>query len=320
MKKKLSGCIEKMMDHKSILFFDLLAWRIKNHRLQASGAQLAYFTLLSIFPFLIVMLNIISRMSLLYRNVVDNLISFFPAEAGNVIYLVLSDLRLGFGSNLQLILSLLGALYSASLGIKPMITTCNLAYGYREHKKGLNLIITSLLFTLAFMALIILLFTTELLGDRIFYFIARFFSLPRLAYHIWYFVKNLLTPLYMLLLLFLLNRYSLPKSVRKEISIREILPGAFLTMILMIFLSSVFTIGAASSDRYAITYGSISGVIIMIVWLYLMGASLVLGFEINGVLHDMRREDHFALRKKRFFWQERGKAGEEGEKEGKPAG
>lgn len=310
MKEKLLLFWNKSKDHKVVLFLDLLGWRIHHHRLQASGAQLAYFTLLSIFPFLIVLLNIISRMSLLYRNVVDDIITLFPAEAGDVIYLVLSDLRLGFGSDLQLILSLLGALYSASLGIKPMITTCNLAYGYKEHKKGLNLMITSLLFTLAFIALILLLFTTELLGDRIFRFIAGFFSFPRPAYHLWYLVKNLLTPLYMLLLLFLLNRYSLPKAVRRNIKRKEILPGAILTMLLMIFLSSVFTLGTANSEKYAITYGSISGVIILIVWLYLMGASLVLGFEINGVLHDMCGKEAAKLQDRRMIGQKRREEGE----------
>lgn len=301
MKNKMITFWKKIQDHKIIIFLDLVAWRLKNNHIQASSTQLAYFTLLSIFPFLIVLLNILSRMSMLYVDVINDVIILFPVEAREVIHVVISDLQMGFGSNLQLIVSLLGTLYSASLGVKPMITNCNQAYRYKEEKTGLDLIFTSLIFTIAFMALLILLFATKLMGDNLFRFVMDFFSLPSFFLYIWYLVKNLLLPIYMILLIFLINKYSLPKTVRKKIRSIEMIPGALATTIMMGLISSAFTLSMIKTDKYAVTYGSISGVIIMIVWLYFMGTSLVLGFEINGAVHDFCTQEISSLNEKRVF-------------------
>lgn len=291
---------EKVQRSRSVAFVDQMLWRIKYHRMKASCAEVAYFTLLSLFPFFMILLNVFSRISIAHADLVSEVLSVFPSEVRPVIDSVIIDLQTGFGSTSQLLITIAVAIYSASLGIKSMIMSCSLAFEDNYRKQGLKLVIAGLIFTVAFIALLVLLFITEILGDRIFSFIFEFFSFPSVVGKIWYYVKNIVTPIYIALIIFLLNRYSVTREIRKEVSLFGVLPGAVVSTLLMIFLSSVFSFQVSNTDRYAITYGSISSVIMLIVWLYLMGISLILGFEINGTLYEMKMNPDRAREKSVF--------------------
>lgn len=296
--KKLKNILQKIKNKKSVMIIDQLLWRFTNTNIQAYSAQIAYFTLLSIFPFLVVLLNIISRFSIVNPEAVNQVISILPPEAQSITQAVLSDLTIGFGSDLQLIISILGGLYSASLGVKPIITTCAQSFGIKEGKKGIKLIITGFVFTLGFIAMLNLLFITKLLGDKIFELISDFLHLPDFISTIWYYIGHLLTPIYMVLTLYLINRYSLPREERRKIAKRHMIPGAILSTALMVLLSSVFSLVNSYSNKYALTYGSISGVIILIVWLFLMGNCLILGFELNGSIYEIYTKSKDELKEK----------------------
>lgn len=296
--EKIKDILQNIKNKKIVLILDQLAWRFTNTNIQAYSAQIAYFTLLSIFPFLVVLLNIISRFSIVNPEAVNQVISILPPEAQSITQIVLSDLTIGFGSDLQLIISILGGLYSASLGVKPIITTCAQSFGIKEGKKGLKLIVTGLVFTIGFIAMLNLLFITKLLGDKIFELISDFLHLPDFISTIWYYVGHLLTPVYMVITLYLINRYSIPRKQRKKISQKHMIPGAILSTVLMMLLSSLFSLVNSYSNKYAITYGSISGVIILIVWLFLMGNCLIFGFELNGAIYDVYTKSADELKEK----------------------
>lgn len=287
-KSEILERLKKLRDYKVVIFIDQMMWRIKHHRMKASSTELAYFTLLSLFPFFMILLNVFSRISMTHADAIGDVLSIFPSEIRPVIDSVIVDLQMGFGSTVQLLITIFGAIYSASLGIKSMIIACNLAFDQNRQKTGLKLVVAGLIFTIAFVGLIVLLFVTEILGDRIFRFVFDFFQLPSFVGDIWYYVKNIITPVYIVLIIFLLNRYSIIKEVRQQVGLFGVLPGSVVSTLLMMLMSSVFSFRASASDKYAITYGSISSVIMLIVWLYLMGTSLILGFEINGTLYDMK--------------------------------
>lgn len=277
-----------------------MLWRIKYNRMKSSSAELAYFTLLSLFPFFIILLNVFSRISLIHSNVISDILMVFPNEIRSLVQTVIADLQMGFGSTVQLVVTILGAVYSAGLGIKSMIISCNLAFEKNEQKKGISLTVTGLMFTVAFVVLIILFFVTGILGDTIFNFLSDFFKFPSAAEKVRYYVENIVTPIYMVLIIFLLNRYSVTKNVRKKLGFRGSIAGAAVSAGLMIVLSTLFSLRISNTDSYAITYGSISSVIMLIIWLYLMGSCLVLGFEINGALYEIKNYSQKA-KEKSFF-------------------
>lgn len=280
-----------------VRLIDQFIWRALNHNLQAYSAQIAYFTLLSVFPFLMVLLNIISRFSVIHPDSMNSVVALFPKEAQEIINLVLSDLKMGFGSDLQLLISILGGLYSSSLGVKPIIAICNHSYGFENGKSGIKLMITSFAFTLSFILMIMLLFITGILGDKIFYFIMGFLNLPDILHYVWYLLQYMIAPAYMVITVYLINRFSLKREDRKQIPKLYPLLGAVFSSVLMILLSYVFTLSLSISNKYALTYGSVSGVIILIIWLFLIGLSLILGFELNGAFYDLKNKGEEELKK-----------------------
>lgn len=283
--------------YRLVRLIDQFIWRILNHNVQAYSAQIAYFTLLSIFPFLVVLLNIITRFSVVHPDSISSIIALFPRESREIIQLVLSDLKIGFGSDIQLFISILGGLYSSSLGVKPIIAICNQSFGFEHAKSGIKLMITGMIFTLSFILMIMILFITGILGDKIFHFISDFLHLPPFFTWIWYLMEHTIAPIYMVLTIFLINRYSLRRENRKLIPMLYALPGAILSTVLMISLSSAFNLSLSISNKYALTYGSISGVIILIIWLFLIGVSLISGFELNGALYDLKNKQISELKK-----------------------
>lgn len=288
MPKCMIKMIKKYQHHKALMLVDQLLWRMAHHRTKASAAELAYFTLLSLFPFFVVLLNVFSRLSSAHAGNIADIIAVFPAGLRPILQSVIEDVRLGFGSDLQLLIAIAGALYSASLGIRPMIRSCNLAFEVKEPQKGLGLIIKGLIFTVAFVGLIVLLFITEFFGHQVFEWLFDFFNLTAAFHTVTPYIRYLIIPSYMSLLIFLLNRYSLDKQTRKMTSFWSVLPGAVTSSLLMLLLSYLFSVQIAYSNRYAVTYGSISNVIMLIVWLYLIGTALMIGFEINGALYDLK--------------------------------
>lgn len=293
--------IKKHQHRKMLMLLDQLLWRMANHRTKAAAAELAYFTLLSLFPFFVVLLNVFSRLSITHAGNIADILAVFPAGLRPILDSVIEDIRLGFGSNFQLFVAIAGALYFASLGIRPMIRSCSLAFEVEEPQKGLGLVVKGLLFTLAFVGLIVLLFVTEFFGHQIFAWLFDFFNMADTFHMITSYIRYLIVPVYMSLLIFLLNRYSLDKQTRRMISFWSVLPGAVISSLLMMLLSYLFSVQISYSNRYAVTYGSISNVIMLIVWLYLIGTGLMIGFEINGALYDLKMHPETAGEKSVLF-------------------
>ena len=52
-------------------------------------------------------------------------------------------------------------------------------------------------------------------------------------------------------------------------------------------LQSLFPADSVSGDRVAVLYGSISGIIVILLWLYIISNILMLGVELNAVLYEM---------------------------------
>jgi len=62
---------------------------------------------------------------------------------------------------------------------------------------------------------------------------------------------------------------------------RDLLPGAFLATLLWLAASSVFALYVANFGSYASTYGSIAGIIIFLVWMWISNLALLVGATFN---------------------------------------
>lgn len=108
--------------------------KIKKVQLAETGAMLAYNFLFSLFPFIIVLLNLISFIAAGYEQNVLKLINVLPADAASIIKPFVSDL-INSRSTGILSISLIIALWPSSNGMQKIMNEVNKAFDGSNYKR-----------------------------------------------------------------------------------------------------------------------------------------------------------------------------------------
>lgn len=275
--------INKLFKIKFFIFLDQLLFRIKEDGVFAIGAQLTYFLILSVFPFLILFLNILSYTPLIKHDGLINAVYYLPLEIQAIINDFLNDIVVGSSQGL-LSISAIAGIWTASSGVKPVIKAINRAYGYEETRSYFKIKLLSIIFTIVLLFMLVLVLSTlvlgELMGRKIFAYIGK----TDIFLNIWNNARTVITLLFMVFVFALLYKYSPCVEDRKQIKLTHALPGGIFTTLGWLFTSIVFSYYVNNFGKYTLTYGSIGGVIILLVWLYISSIIMVLGGEINATL------------------------------------
>ncbi len=128
------------------------------------------------------------------------------------------------------------------------------------------------------MVVLITLVFGELIGNAIFTYIGAI----NVFYRIWDRSRKIIALLFMVVIFALLYKYSIAPKERRYIRLVHTLPGAIFTTLGWILASTIFSYYVNNFANYSKTYGSLGGVIILLVWLYITSIMIVLGGEING--------------------------------------
>lgn len=279
--------LHNLVKLKPFIFLDQLIYRIKEDGVFAVGAQLTYFLILSVFPFLILFLNIISYTPLVRQDVLTNAVYYLPLETQAIINDFLSDIVVGSSQGL-LSISAIAGIWTASSGVKPVIKAINRAYDYEETRSYFKIKLLSIIFTIALLFMLVLVFSTlvlgELMGRKIFSSIGK----TDMFLKVWNNTRTIITLLFMVFVFALLYKYSPCVEDRKQIKLTSALPGGIFTTLGWLFTSIIFSYYVNNFGKYTVTYGSIGGVIILLVWLYISSIIIVLGGEINATLEFFR--------------------------------
>lgn len=272
-----------LLKYKPIIFIDNIIYRIGEDNVFALGAQLSYFLILSIFPFLIVLLNIISYTSLVDFEVVNDAIRYLPIDIQYIITSFIDDIVRSSSQSLLSIAAFVG-IWTASSGLTPVIRAINRAYDYDETRSFLKLKLMSIVFTIALLILLLIVFITlvfgEILGRKLF----EMFGIGELFLTIWSFMRFIIPILFMIYIFALLYKFSPCVENRKSIRLVSTLLGGIFTTIGWIITSLAFSYYVSNFGKYSTTYGSVGGVIVLLVWLYLSSIIIILGGEINAAV------------------------------------
>jgi membrane protein len=76
----------------------------------------------------------------------------------------------------------------------------------------------------------------------------------------------------------------------RTLSLRWLWPGVMVTTLLWLLAAGGFTIYLSYTPTYTVTYGTLAGVIITLMFLYLTGATIIFGAEVNAALHRLAPE------------------------------
>lgn len=87
--------------------------------------------------------------------------------------------------------------------------------------------------------------------------------------------------------------YKFSPSVKTNISIKfsETIPGSIFASLGIIIFSAIFSFYVNNFGNYSKSYGSIGGLIVLLIWLYSISIVIVLGAEVNATLISIKNRD-----------------------------
>jgi membrane protein len=268
------------------LVIEVVRGAVRN-RIKDLAAQLAFWALLAIFPFMIFLLTIIGYVPLhgLDREVLEFANRVMPDPVAHLFERTVRDI-LARQRGWLLVVSVLGAIWSASGGIASAMRALNLAYEVKETRPWWRLRLVSMCLIIGATAAIIVATTGLIIGPEIVHLLEQWTGLGAGFALLWRWVR---WPIVVLDLLFMLAGlyYFLP-NVRRRF--RLFTPGAAIAVALWVVASLGFKIYVRHFHSFSRTYGALGTAVLLLVWLYLSSFVVLLGGEINAVWDRLRTE------------------------------
>ncbi|MBB6633872.1 YihY/virulence factor BrkB family protein [Cohnella thailandensis] len=241
------------------------------------GAQLSYYLILAFFPFLIFLISLIGHFRLSSDTLMDILVRLLPNATGSSIRDVVNEVTAN-QSGALLSFGLLGSIWSASGAVNAMIKGLNKAYGEQEHRAVWRVRGISLLATLVLAAIIIVSMALLVFGETIQQELLTRLGAPEHWSRIWS-VLQIVVPVVVLFCVFLLLYRMTPD---RRLTWSEVIPGSVFAAIGWIASSLLFSFYVNNFGNYSKTYGSLGGVIVLLIWLYLSSIILLVGGILNA--------------------------------------
>ena len=261
---------------KFIIYFIV---KIRDDDIFALAAQLAYYLILSFFPFLIFLLTLIGLRNLDSMEVLGALRAMLPTSAFELIYSVIIEVIEKQNTGL-LGASLLLVIWSASSAFRAVIKGINKAYGLNENRSFIKRVFIAIICTFALAFVILLTLVMLVFGGLIGDLLASYLPFPTVVYRVWNFLRYVLVVFMMILIFASIYRYTPSKMLRW----REVIPGAIACTIGWLVVSLGFSFYINNFSNYSKIYGGLGAVIILITWLYLTSIILIIGGEINSLI------------------------------------
>lgn len=264
------------------LFIHLVV-KIKNDDIFALASQLAYYLVLSFFPFIIFLITLVGFSSLSSAEVLEGLNAVLPSS---IYDLTESIIREVFDKQYTGLLgvSIVLALWTASSGFRAVIKGVNKAYNLKETRSFFKRSLISMLSVLALAITLLLALGMLVFGRIIGEYLQNIVPFYKIIVILW----NIFRYAFVFILMILIFAAIYRVAPSKRLKWREVIPGAIFSTIGWIGLSFVFSFYINNFRNYSRFYGSLGAVFILMTWLFLVSMIFIIGVEINCVITETR--------------------------------
>lgn len=258
--------------------------RIKENDISAWAAKLTFFILLSIFPFIIFLMEILNHVTIKNTENISQFSQFFPPEVVKIFELIIADISGAQTSSSLLPIAIIAAIWSASKGVLAIIGGLNMAYKEKETRSYFYLRALALIYTIAFAFIILMTLGLIVFGNKILTLLVL--HAPILAQM--QFILDLLRLLFSLVISFLFFMLLYKATPNRKMIAKDIVPGSIFATISWLFVSYFFSLYVNTSKSFSYMYGSLTGIIILLLWLYVSCTIIMLGGVLNAVISEKK--------------------------------
>jgi membrane protein len=253
----------------------------KQDNLTVWAAALTYYGILSIFPLLLVLISILGLVGQsATQPLIDNVSKVAPGPAKQIATSAIHNLQQGkSAAGILFVVGLAAALWSASGYIAAFMPASNAIWDVEEGRPFWKTIPLRLVITLVTVVLLAVMALAVVLTGPIAEQVGNIVGLGSTAVTVWDIAK---WPVLILIVSFIFAfLYWASPNVRHP-KFRWLSPGGLLAVLLWIVASAAFAFYVANFASYNKTYGSLGGVIIFLVWLWISNVVILLGAEFNA--------------------------------------
>ena len=243
------------------------------------AAALSYYFLFALFPTLLFLTALLGMLPIsgLMERLMGYVEQALPGDAASVISKTLGEIVRGSRGSL-LSLGALTALWASSSGMGSMMTALNVAYDVDDTRSWWKRRLVSIALTVGFSLFILGGLIAMVFGPRLGRAVADRLGMGALFTTVWDVASVPVAMLFVLVGITLV--YFLAPAAKQQW--RWVTPGSAVALVLWLAMSYGLRLYVTRFANYNATYGSIGGVILLMLWLYLTGLVLLLGAEINS--------------------------------------
>jgi membrane protein len=254
----------------------------KNDFLQDRAAALTYYSVQAIFPGILVLVSLLGLFGQsATQSLVTNLASAVPSTARSI--LLDSVHRLQHGHSAAGVLAIVGivlALWSTSSYVAAFMRAANAIYDVPEGRPAWKTLPLRLGVTLLLMVLLIVSAVIVVLTGSLAVHVGQVLGIGSAAVTTWDIAK---WPVLLILVCLMVGVLYWASPNAKQ-GLRWIIPGALIAIGVWLAASGLFAVYVANFGHYNKVYGSIAGLIIFLIWLWLTNTAILLGAEFNAEL------------------------------------
>ena len=255
----------------------------REDKLQHWAAALTYYAVLSIFPALLVLVSLVGLVASperVTRVLTDTVSQLGPATAAKTFQGPIESLTSNRGTaGVMLVVGVLSALWAASGYVSAFAEASNTIYEVQEGRpfwklKPLQLAVTFVVILLAAFVALALVLSGPIVGA-----LGSSLGIGDPVLTAWRYAKWP-AMIALVLVIFGVLYYTAPNA--RVHGVRWVTVGALMALVAWIVASVMFALYVANFGSYNKTYGTLGGVVVFLIWLWITNMAILLGAELNA--------------------------------------
>ena len=256
----------------------------QEHRLNAAAAHAAFFIILSFIPCIILLFSLLQFTSI---DKVDILVMVQNIVPNNMLTLVTGIIGEAYQKTATTIsLSALTAVWSAGRGMMALTQGLQWIAGIRETRNYFAVRLRATLYTVVLLLSIIVFLLLGVFGNALMELITIKFPFTAYVTKMIIDVKNIFLPLYAIVIFTLIYRF----VSGNEMEMTHHVPGAVLSAAGWMVFSYAFSMYIDKFSGFSNMYGSLTTMILIMLWLYFGMYITLIGAEFNQLLAKRREK------------------------------
>ena len=257
---------------------------INSHHTSVYAAQAAYFFVLSLIPIFLLLLTMVQYTDVTMNDVLNAVLKVFPDSVSFLIRSIV--IQVYTQSEGVIPITIIVALWSAGKGVLSVTSGLNCIYSNTETRNYFYLRIRASLYTVLFLLAIMLSLIISVFGNSISVMVYEYIPFLSRVVDFIMRIRTFVTLIVLTLFWDLVYKFLPNRGHGSKTTLRRQLPGAVFTACGWLLISFFFSIYLDVFTGFSSMYGSLTTIILIMLWLYGCMYIILLGGEMNAILEE----------------------------------